>query len=180
MKITLVMRLVHFALYMLAPSFLTEGVNVLLQQEVNPAPEHFEDDFSPGMLFLVIIAAVIIFVAIGIGIVLAALAIIAFLALISIGIVSTSFLVGFYNSSFSKGFKTFVLLSSAAGGALALGLVCWGINELLRWLSASSAIAIGAISGLVAGFLFGYFAIFALRKLAGYLRGKYENRFIKK
>ena len=145
--------------------------------QAEPVPEYYHDDVSPGMLFFLVIGGLIVFAGLGVGIAVTLVAVFLFVGLISMGIVSTSLLVGFYNRSFSKGFKIFIVLCSVTVGAIAGGGLGWLLNYLFEWGSAPTAVAVGLLAGIISGIIFGFVANYIFKKLALYIRTKFAARF---
>ena len=124
-----------------------------------------DDDFSPGLLFFALIGAAFILASVGAGAVLTAFSLLIVFGLISLGVLSASIVVGLNKKSFSKGFKTFIVLGSTVNGiviAIAAFLI---LNQLVHWWSTQTALVSGTAVGAIAGLGFGYLAIYILQKL---------------
>ena len=140
-------------------------------------PYEGTDDFSPGMAFIVVIAAVFVLACVGAGIALTVIGLLLLFALISFGILSASVLVGLNKKSFALGFKTFLISSSTVGGFILFALAFWGLNEVMHWWTDGAALTLGASLGLVVGLSFGFIAFYVLRRLTTFL-SKRLNEFL--
>ena len=141
---------------------------VVANQAITADP-YVDEDFAPGLAFMVVIAAVFILVCVGAGIALTVIGLVLIFALISFGILSASVLVGLNKKSFALGFKTFLVSSSTIGGFILFALAFWVLNEVMHWWSAQDALTIGAALGFVAGLSFGFIAFYILRQLTTFL-----------
>ncbi|MDJ1502561.1 hypothetical protein [Xanthocytophaga agilis] len=135
-------------------------------------PGYVEDDFAPGILGAIILLFVFILVCIGAGIVLTIVGLVAAFALVSFGILSTSILVGLYQKSFAKGFKTLLVSTSTL-----VGLVCGGVglgilNALLHWWEIGASVFIGSVCGTLAGFAFGILAYYIIQRFVAFFKQK--------
>lgn len=128
-----------------------------------------EDD--PGLLvFMLFIAIGWVFAAF-LCLIAAAIAVAVILGMVAAGIVSASVLIGWYQRSIYKGVKWFVYFLFAFGGLFAgalVGLIFYRIQhykyslaETLSW-----GISVGAISGLLAGWVLVNISRIVYRKLA--------------
>ena len=139
------------------------------------ASPHIEDDFSPGLLFFGLIGLGLVCICIGIGIALIAAGLFLIFGLITTGVLSASILVGLNKKSFSRGFKTFVLLSASIGGLCICTAVFYLANRVFDLhFTTRSTVIVGAISGLVAGVLLGQTIYIITRKLTNYFRSRLE------
>lgn len=130
------------------------------------------DDFSPGLFFFACIGVAIVLCSVGIGIAMIAFFLIVLFGLVTLGVLSTSIIVGINKKSFSKGFKTFIILLSTICGSLICGLIFFGINEYFLWWTRMNSILIGLTSGLFGGLLFGMSAYYIMRYLTNYFKQK--------
>ncbi|WP_034058447.1 hypothetical protein [Lacinutrix jangbogonensis] len=176
------MKLFFFTLVLLQLNFNTSALVPCFVSVQNSSSQHiqntsnnlvsqdevYEDDFAPMLLFLVIFALVCI----GAGIVLTALVLLIIFVLIGAGILSASILVGLNNKSFSKGFKTFLVSTSAVVG-LTVGLsFFYAIHETMKIWTLSTALISGGLSGIIAGIGFGFFAFYVIQKLTSFFKVK--------
>ena len=130
------------------------------------------DDFSPGLFFFALIGVAIVLFSIGIGIAIIVLFLILLFGLVTFGVLSTSIIVGINKKSFSKGFKTFIILFSTICGSLICGMLFFSINEYYHWWSRMNSTIIGLSSGLFAGLLFGISTYYIIRYFTNYFKKK--------
>jgi hypothetical protein len=131
------------------------------------------DDFSPGMAFISLVAFCLILVSVGAGIVLTIAAITVVFGMVTFGIASASLIVGLNKKSFTKGFKTFLVLILSIGGFL-VGMILLYISNRIFHLqfSRSNILTIGGLSGLIGGFILGFIAFRIFQKLTELFRRK--------
>jgi hypothetical protein len=133
------------------------------------------DEDPSFSLFLLIIILGFISTLIGIGVALTVLALLILFALISFGVVSVSIMIGLAKKSVQKGFESMVLIGSSLFG-LGLGMITFTLaNKLLHWVEFYMAIGVGALIGLIGGFLLGIVSISIIQRLAGLLKQKLEQ-----
>jgi hypothetical protein len=135
-----------------------------------------DDDFSPGMLFMLLLGFAFILFCVGAGIVLTVLFLLVLFALVSAGILSISTFVGLNKRSFSKGFKMFLLLSSTTGGIVMGGVIFWLLNQIFQWATTATAVMSGVAVGFITGLIFGFFCFHILQKLSTHLRSRLLQR----
>jgi hypothetical protein len=135
--------------------------------------EQPEDDFTIGLAFLALVGAGFVLACVGIGAALTALAVLIVIALISFGVVTTSVLVGLHQNSFIKGFKTFIILTSAIGTTIVGGFAFWFINKMGDWWPEKFAILCGAAFGLTAGLILCFVALYIFQKLTAYFKKQF-------
>lgn len=147
-------------------------------QGATSPPPSTEDDFTPFMLVLVLVAVGVLIGSILIGSV-AALLILTFLfVLISAGIVSTSIVVGLYRRSLAAGFKTLLGLVCGAGGVIIGAIAFWLINHFFHiHLKDATAVLAGAASGLLGGLLLGMVIFWLIRMFLEFCRQKLSLRW---
>lgn len=92
--------------------------------------------------------------------------------LISLSVLSAAVLVGWNRKSYTAGFKTFVVLSSAVGGIFLGSAGLLVLNKIMKWWPLEIALLSGALAGLTAGLLFGYTSWYFLWRLTGYFNKK--------
>jgi hypothetical protein len=131
------------------------------------------DDLSPMQLFFVLILLGVILLGIGLTI----LILFIVFGLVSAGILSTSIIVGLNKKSFTKGFKTFILIVSTITGLLVGCFSFVVIHKINHWWTIKESIISGAISGLLGGFVFGLLLFYILRRLTTYFRQKLKLIF---
>jgi hypothetical protein len=140
-------------------------------QDTPPTGDTYEDDFSPGMLFFALLGLGSVCILVGTGIALGTAGLLLTFALASAGILSTSVVVAMRKKSATKGFKTFLYLSTAMGGVVVASAGLYLINRFFDLqLAAPTALLIGALSGLAGGILLGHLLYFMLIKLNTYFR----------
>ena len=140
--------------------------------EINQSDFEGTDDFAPGLLFGVIILLAFTLIFIGVGIALAVLGLLIVFGFVSMGILSTSIIVGLHKKSLAKGFKTFTVLASTFAGILSFSIGFWALNKIFHWATSQIAITTGAISGLLAGILFGLIVFYLLKRLTSFFKSK--------
>jgi hypothetical protein len=129
-------------------------------------------DSSPGLLIFALVGLCFMIASVMASIILTVLGLFLLFGFISVGIISTSVLVGLNNKSFSKGFKTFIVLTSSFIGIFICALGFWLLNKVLHWWVWKTAILIGAIFGLLGGLIFGLLTFYILRWLTNYFKTK--------
>ncbi|GAA4308306.1 hypothetical protein [Nibribacter koreensis] len=140
------------------------------------ASDETDADFSPGLLFFLLLGIGIVLACIGAGIVLTVISLFIVFGLITVGVLSTSVMVGLYHKSLAKGFKTFVVLFSGASGVVICAIALGIINAIAHWWTTLFAIMMGAGLGLVAGLIFGYLAHYTLKRLSTMFMDKLRLR----
>ena len=133
-----------------------------------------DDDFAPGLFFGVLIMFGVLLAAVACGVVMIVSGILLLFALVSFGIVSASVMVGLNRRSLAQGFKTFIVLSSSAGGLCAGTLIMYVLNEIFKWWTVKTAIIFGLIGGLWGGMALGFLAFYILQKLTTFLKNKLD------
>lgn len=148
----------------------TDSINNIESEQYQYA---MEDDFAPGLAFFALIAFAFMFIFTGAGIVIAVIALLILFGLIGTGILSASILVGLYNKSFTKGFKTFLVALTTIGGLIISSTGLWLLNKLVvHWFSSQTAIFIGSLVGLTAGWILGTLLFLIIQKLTAFLKAK--------
>ena len=145
---------------------------ILIKSAWNQYSVYLKFNFYSVFLFI-LIAVVVLCICIGIGIVFALMFLFALFALVSLGIISTSILVGVQQRSYSKGFKSFILLSATLLGAGVGGMGMIFINRFLHlnliplhgWLS-------GIAIGLVAGLILSKLILITINRLVSYFKSR--------
>ena len=137
--------------------------------------EPVKDDFSPMQMFAFLLFIGFMLLCVGLGIT-AALAIMALIfLLVTSGVLSASIMYGFYQRSFLKGFKVFVIALSGIFGAIIGGLSWWILLfNYLHWLNEHNAIIYGSLLGFIAGSLIGILAYTILKKIIVYFKNKMD------
>lgn len=132
-----------------------------------------DDEFNLFLLTLAIafIAGLIIASLIG---ALAAMVILIFIfLLIGTGIISASFLIGFYKRSVTAGFRTFIVILSAVTGIFLGTGGLWFCTKFFDLnIAASNALWIGAAGGCIGGILMGLIIFKALQLILTYFKNK--------
>lgn len=137
--------------------------------------EPVKDDFSPMQMFAFLLFIGFMLLCVGLGIT-AALAIMALMfLLVTSGVLSASIMYGFYQRSFLKGFKVFVIALSGIFGAIIGGLSWWLLlSKFSHWLNEQNAIIYGSLLGFIAGSLIGILAYTILKKIIVYFKNKMD------
>lgn len=94
------------------------------------------------------------------------------LGLITAGVVSASVITGLYKKSFAKGFKVFLVLSCALGGAFTFAALFGLTNLVLHWYDTLTSVLAGAGFGLISGMLFGFLAFYVLQRIVIYFKAR--------
>jgi hypothetical protein len=144
------------------------------QVDASKAQTHVAVDASAevddGNFFIVLLfmglAIVITYVVV--GLLLTAAAFVIVVSCISAGILSASIVVGLYKRSFTKGFKAFIIVSTAAAGTIMGAVGLW----LLHADHSAAAALCGAGLGLVSGIAFGFLSLKVLQRLVIYFKEK--------
>jgi hypothetical protein len=124
------------------------------------------DDFSPGMLFFVLMGILTI----GSCLIILVGILLIFFSLISFGVLSTSILVGVYQKSFESGFKTFFVGISGIVSVF-LSVVFFSLlNTITEWWSFHAAILYGFVLGLSSGVIFGYLGYRVFQLILNYFK----------
>jgi hypothetical protein len=139
----------------------------------NYTTNEVEEDPSFSLFLLILIMA-FMSTLIGIGAALTVLAFLILFAFISFGIVSVSLMIGIAKKSVQKGFESLVLIGSSLLG-MGLGILTLIFTNNLLQLGFYMAIGIGALIGLIGGFLLGLVSISIIQRLAGLLKKKLEQ-----
>ena len=149
---------------------------IYTQSHFDDSTHQFEDlNDESFSLFLLILGGAFMCIFIGIGAFLTATILLGIFALISFGVLSISVMIGIAKKSIQKGFEILVLMSASLVG-LGMGALFWGVGNLyLHWMTTYKAIGLGAITGLIGGFLLGVFAIFIIQRLSALLKQKLEQ-----
>jgi hypothetical protein len=127
---------------------------------------------SPGLFFFLIFGLMFIVVFVGVGITLTAATLFLIFGFISAGILSTSVLIALNRKSFSKGFRSFVALTTTLSGLIIGSVVFWILNLITHWWDYKIALLTGSISGLTAGILVGFLVFYVTRKITTNLRAR--------
>lgn len=136
-------------------------------KNIHLVADYYNQDYdaAPGLFIFMVLMLIFILICVGIGIVIAVLILGLLFGVIAIGLISSSVLVGLYRRSFLKGFKIF-MISSSAIGCLILGIACFIVyNKFVHYWSLQTATLIGAISGSIAGMLLGFILFYMIREL---------------
>ncbi len=153
----------------------TITTDTLSQNQTDNFHEEIEDDFSPGLAMFALFGIGFMFICIGAGIVLTIIALLILFGLIGAGILSASVLIGLYNKSFEKGFKTFIVSATTIGGLFIGATGFWLLNKIVHWFTTQTALTIGSVGGLVTGFLLGLLVFYVLQKLTAFLKDKLKT-----
>jgi len=140
-----------------------------------PTPaENPADDTSEGifMAYLIIAGAIFVMVCVGAGAVLATAVLLLLFALVSAGVLSTAVVSGLYHRSWSKGFRTLVVMCSAIASMIAGAIVFFFITQLFQWCTPATSIITGGLAGLAGGLVLGKMICLILRRLLAYFRQK--------
>lgn len=130
-----------------------------------------DDEFG---IFLLLILLVLICGSSGAGAVLITTIILILFGCVVVGILSSSIVIGLYNRSFSKGFKSFVIGVPAVLGLFGGAGIFWIVNLFMHWWSDWTAVISGAIVGGVSGAVLGFFAFFIIQKLSQFFIRRYH------
>lgn len=132
-----------------------------------------DDEFNLFLLSWGIAFVCAIIIASLIGAMAAMVILIFIFLLISTGIISASFLVGFYKKSVTAGFRTFIVILSAITGVFLGAGGLWVCTEFFHLnISESNALWIGATGGCIGGILMGLIIFKALQLTLTYLKNK--------
>jgi hypothetical protein len=153
----------------------TITTDTLSQYQTDNFHEELEDNFSPGLGLFAIFAFGFMFICIGAGIVLTIIALLILFGLIGAGILSASVLIGLYNKSFEKGFKTFIVSATTIGGLFIGATGFWFLNKIVHWFTTQIALTIGSVGGLLTGFVLGLLVFYVLQKLTAFLKDKLKT-----
>ena len=132
--------------------------------------EGTDDDFSPGLAFFALLGFGIIITLTAVGIALTIIGLLIIFGLISFGVLSASVLVGINKKSFTKGFKTFLVLYSAVCALLICSSGFWLLNKIYHWWTTFHAISIGSVVGILTGIAFGFLAFYTLQRVTTFLK----------
>lgn len=130
------------------------------------------DNASGGLFFFLIIGLMFVLVFVGVGITVTAALLFILFGFIGAGILSTSVLIALNRKSFSKGFRSFVVLTTTVSGLIIGAVGFWLLNLITHWWDYKIALLTGAISGLAAGILFGYLVFYVIRKITTSLKAR--------
>ena len=97
------------------------------------------------------------------------------LGLVTAGVVSASVITGLYKKSFAKGFKVFLVLSCAFGGAFTFAVLSGLTGVVLNWHDLSTAVLLGTGFGLLSGILFGFLAFYVLQRIVIYFKARLNS-----
>jgi len=147
------------------------------QDAISPSPST-EDDFTPFMLTLVLVAVGVLIGSILVGAVAALLVLTFLFVLLSAGVLSTSIVVGLYKRSIAAGFKTLLGLVCGAGGIIIGAIAFWLLNHFFHiHLKDATAVLAGAASGLLGGLLLGMVIFWLIRMFLEFCRQKLSLRW---
>lgn len=131
-----------------------------------------EDDFAPGLALFALFGIGFMFICIGVGIVLTMIGLLILVGFIGAGIVSVSILVGFYNKSLEKGFRTFLVSTTTVGGLFIGGTGFWVLNKIMHWFTTTTSLIIGSTGGLITGFLLGIILSYVIKQLVAFFKDR--------
>ncbi len=149
--------------------------DTLRQNQTENFHEEIENDFSPGLGLFALFAFGFMFICIGAGIVLTIIGLLILFGLIGAGILSASVLIGLYNKSFEKGFKTFIVSAITLGGLFIGATGLWLLNKIVHWFTTQAALTIGSVGGLLTGLLLGLLMFYVLQKLTAFWKDKLKT-----
>ena len=135
-----------------------------------PAGSYQDTGDLPPVLFLTAFGMIFFLVLVGSGIVITMMLLLVLFALVPLGILSTSFIVGLYNRSFIKGFKTFWYGLFILGGSLLSALTTLTMATAFKWWTFEVALIIGSICGPPAGFASGWLSLKAFSHITSYFK----------
>jgi len=130
---------------------------------------YHEDDIAPGLAIFALFGIGFMLICIGAGIVLTIIGLLLLAGFIGAGIVSASILVGLYNKSFEKGFRTFLVSATTVGGFFVGGTGFWLLNKITHWFTTTNSLLIGSVGGLMTGLLLGIMLSYVIKKLTAFL-----------
>lgn len=140
--------------------------------------EHYDEEIqyeSPLLLAFGIFAIALCLFTFICGLAISGITIVLIVLLTAAGVISTSVLVGLRKRSFSKGFSTFIILSSMVFGIGTSAIIGSIRNHFFEHLETfqnlDSYIAIGAIAGLTLGFTI----MKLFKKTFEFLKNKYNQ-----
>lgn len=145
------------------------------QNQTDNFHEEIENDFSPGLAMFALFGIGFMFICIEASIVLTVIGVLILFGLIGAGILSASVLIGLYNKSFKKGFKTLIISVTTIGGLFIGATGFWLLNKIVHWFTTQTALTIGSIGGLLTGFLLGLLMFYMLQKLTTFLKDKLKQ-----
>lgn len=151
-----------------------DSVKVSVQH--NDPEAKADEEFNIFLLSLALIfAATVIGTAIA-GTAVAVIFLLIVFGCMAAGILSISFVAGFYRRSFQFGFKTFVSIISTLAGIIIGGFGLLIISRLFESdLSIQRALLIGGLGGALGGVLMGQLVYQALKQSAIYFWKKYHH-----
>ncbi len=152
----------------------TIKADTLKQNHSENFKEEDENDVSnvPGLFGLMGIG--LMFLGIGAGIVLTAIEVLLIIGLIGIGIISASVIIGIYYKSVESAIKTFIFSTTTTAGLFVGSIGFWILNNLVHWFTTATALFIGAVGGLLIGFIIGLSVYYVFQKLTLFLKEKYQ------
>jgi hypothetical protein len=138
----------------------------------NPSTQP-DDEFNIFLLTIALSAACVIIGATIVGAAAATLFLLLLFTLVSAGIVSAGILIGLYRRSVSAAFKSILALICSITISIAGAAAFWIINRIFHIdLTTSTALLIGAFSGLLGGLLLSFTLTTIIRIFFNYCRQK--------
>jgi len=135
--------------------------------------DDYEDiPFKAGFIVIIMIGTAFLAGCVAAGAFLTVGLLVALFGLVSLGIVSASLLIGLYQKSVEKGFRSFVVLICSTGGMTVGAMAFVVLNQLMHWVSLQTALLTGAGCGLGAGILLGYVNFILLKRLTRYFKNR--------
>jgi hypothetical protein len=132
-----------------------------------------DDEFNAVLLVVGIAFVCIVIGATLAGAAAATLLLLLLFALVSAGIISAGVLTGLYRKSLAAGFTTVLVLISSFTTMVGGAICFWLINRIFHIdLTSSTALLLGAFSGLIGGLLLGYVLAGIIRLFINYCRQK--------
>lgn len=132
-----------------------------------------EDEFNLFLLTFGIAFVSAIIIASLIGAMAAILILIFVFLLTSTGVISASFLVGFYKRSVTAGFRTFIVILSTITGVFLGAGGLWFCTKFFHLnIPVPNALWIGAAGGFIGGILMGLIIFKALQLILDYFKNK--------
>jgi len=132
-----------------------------------------DDEFNLFLLTIGLVVACIIIGATIVGAAAATLFLLSLFALVSAGVLSAGILVGLYRRSLSAAFTTILSLVCSGAIMIAGAISFWLINRAFHIeLTTSTALLIGAFSGLLGGLLLSFILTGIIRIFLNYCRQK--------
>ena len=139
----------------------------------DPVDPYIDDDFAPGLALMALMMLCVMVLVFCLFLALAAVSIFIVFLFVSAGIISASIIAGIAQRSFAKGFKVFLVSSSAVGGFL-VGAIGFTIaTAMFHWhYQTTRAFAIGGIGGLTGGIILGLILYKIVNRLISHLQKK--------